>query len=88
MDILTDREKYIAHYISVSIIGAIDKQPRGTIRTIIDALQNARVRNLSGEERDKIIDELDQEFLMSKIYLDDRRKAKLEAKGYGWGDLK
>ena len=84
---LTDREKYIAHYVSVSIIGAIDKQPRGAIRKIIDALHNARVRNLSWDERDEIIDELDQEFLMSKIFLDDRRKTKQKVKGYGWGDL-
>ena len=83
---LTDREKFIAHYVSVSIIVALDKKPEGAVRKVIDALHSARTKNLSWDERDEIQDELNQEFLMSKIFLDDRRKTK-ENTRYGWGDM-
>jgi hypothetical protein len=84
---LTDREKFIAHYVSVSIIGALGKEPEDASRKVIDALHNARTKNLSWDERDKIQNELTQEFLMSQIFLDDRRKTKEDTTRYGWGDM-
>ena len=84
---LTDREKFIAHYVSVSIIVALDKKPQGAVRKVIDTLHNARTKNLSWDERDQIQDELNQEFLLSKIFLDDRRKTKDDTTRYGWGDM-
>ena len=84
---LTDREKFIAHYVAVSIIGAMGKQPEGASRKVIDALHNARIRKLSWDEREKVIDELNQEFLMSKIFLDDRRKGKKDTINKKWGDM-
>ena len=84
---LPDREKFIAHYVSVSIIVALDKKPQGAVRKVIDTLHNARTKNLSWDERDQIQDELNQEFLMSKIFLDDRRKTKDDTTRHGWGDM-
>ena len=84
---LTDREKFIAHYVAVSIIGAIDKQSEEASRKVIDALHNARIRKLSWDEREEVIDELNQEFLMSKIFLDDRRKGKKDTINKKWGDM-
>ena len=57
---LTDREKFIAHYVSVSIIVALDKKPQGAVRKVIDTLHNARTKNLSWDERDQIQDELNE----------------------------
>ena len=84
---LTDREKFIAHYVSVSILVALDKKPEGAVRKVIDKLHNGRTKNLSWDERDQIQDELNQEFLMSKIFLDDRRKTKDDTTRQGWGDM-
>ena len=84
---LTDREKFIAHYVAVSIIGAIGKESEEASRKVIDALHNARIRKLSWDEREEVIDELNQEFLMSKIFLDDRRKGKKDTINKKWGDM-
>ena len=43
---LTDREKFIAHYVSVSILVALDKKPEGAVRKVIDKLHNGRTKNL------------------------------------------
>ena len=48
---LTDREKFIAHYVSVSILVALDKKPEGAVRKVIDKLHNGRTKNLSWNAR-------------------------------------
>ena len=85
---LTDREKFIAHYVSVSILVALDKKPKGAVRKVIDKLHNGRTKNLSWDERDEIEDELNQEFLMSKIFLDERRNEEEDTYNRrDWGDM-
>ena len=85
---LTDREKFIAHYVSVSILVALDKKPECAVRNVIDKLLNGRTKNLSWDERDEIEDELNQEFLMSKIFLDERRNEEEDPYNrHDWGDM-
>ena len=48
---LTDREKFIAHYVSVSILVALDKKPEGAVRKVIDKLHNGRTKNRSHARR-------------------------------------
>ena len=85
---LTDREKFIAHYVSESILVAFDKKPEGAVRKVIDKLHSGRTKNLSWDERDQIQDELNQEFLMSKIFLDERRNEEEDPYNrHDWGDM-
>ena len=85
---LTDREKFIAHYVSVAILVALDKKPEGAVRKVIDKLHSGRTKNLSWDERDEIEDELNQEFLMSKIFLDERRNEEEDPYNrHDWGDM-
>ena len=85
---LTDREKFIAHYVSVSILVALDKKPEGAVRKVIDKLHSGRTKNLSWDECDEIEDELNQEFLMSKIFLDERRNEEEDPYNrHDWGDM-
>ena len=85
---LTDREKFIAHYVSVSILVVLDKKPEGAVRKVIDKLHSGRTKNLSWDERDEIEDELNQEFLMSKIFLDERRNEEEDPYNrHDWGDM-
>ena len=36
---LTDREKFIAHYLSVTIIGMLDNQPKTAMQKVVETLR-------------------------------------------------
>lgn len=68
---LSDREKFIAHYLSVLIVGIMDdvERPAHAFSKTIEKLRKARVRNLKHEDVQEIMDDLNEEFLMSGSFL-------------------
>lgn len=65
MNELTDREKFIAHYLSVLVVGVMSKQEDITIDKTIEKLKSTRSRKLSDEEASQIIRLLNEEFLIT-----------------------
>jgi len=65
MNELTDREKFIAHYLSVLVVGVMSKQEDITIDKTIEKLKSTRSRKLSDEEANQIIRLLNEEFLIT-----------------------
>ena len=73
---LTEREKFIAHYLSVAIVAAINNQSSSAADRTIDKLRETRTRSITFEEGQKILDELNQEFLLAGSWLNHIRKEK------------
>jgi hypothetical protein len=71
---LTDREKFIAHYLSVTIIGLLDNQPRSAMSKVVETLRESRTRKITREEALEIIEHLNDEFVNSGALLNHRRK--------------
>ena len=71
---LTDREKFIAHYLSVAIVAAINNQDSCAAVRLVGELRDTRTRSITFEEGQKILDELDQEFLLAGSWIDSTRK--------------
>ena len=67
---LNDRERFIAHYLSVIMVGIFDqtKQPSAVTKTI-EKLRKARARSLSEEDVDEVIKDLNEEFLLAGSFL-------------------
>tara|TARA_R100000963_G_scaffold29320_1_gene20474 strand:+ start:2164 stop:2418 length:255 start_codon:yes stop_codon:yes gene_type:complete len=65
MNELTEREKFIAHYLSVIVVGVMSKQSDSVIDTTIEKLKSTRSRKLSDEEASQIIRLLNEEFLIT-----------------------
>ena len=59
---LTDREKFIAHYLSVTIIGMLDNQPKSAMQKVVETLRQSRTRKITQEEAHEIIEYLNDEF--------------------------
>jgi len=66
---LTDREKFIAHYVSTHIIGIINNQSDTAIEKTVYKLKEARSRHLSSEETGLVIRLLTEEFVLSGSWL-------------------
>ena len=71
---LTDREKFIAHYLSVTIIGMLDNQPKTAMQKVVETLRETRTRKISQEEAHEIIMYLNDEFLNAGALLNHRRR--------------
>ena len=65
MNELTDREKFIAHYLSVLVVGIMSNQSDMAIDKTIEKLKNSRSRRLSDEEASQLVRLLNEEFLIS-----------------------
>ena len=65
MNELTDREKFIAHYLSVLVVGIMSNQSDMAIDKTIEKLKNSRSRRLSDEEASRLVRLLNEEFLIS-----------------------
>ena len=65
MNELTDREKFIAHYLSVLVVGIMSNQSDMAIDKTIETLKNSRSRRLSDEEASQLVRLLNEEFLIS-----------------------
>ena len=75
---LTEREKFIAHYLSVTIVGMMDQQSNEAVGPTIDKLKITRSRKLNIEEIQKIVEDLNEEFLVSGALLTGQHKAREE----------
>jgi len=62
---LSDREKFIAHYLSITIVGMMDRQPEDAVDATVGKLLHTRLRKLSETDVDGIIQDLNDEFLVS-----------------------
>ena len=71
---LTDREKFIAHYLSVTIIGMLDNQPKSSMEKVVETLRQSRTRKITQEEAYEIIENLNDEFINSGALLNHRRR--------------
>tara|TARA_B100000029_G_C17533924_1_gene944186 strand:+ start:489 stop:731 length:243 start_codon:yes stop_codon:yes gene_type:complete len=71
---LTDREKFIAHYLSVTIIGMLDNQPKTAMQKVVETLRESRTRKITQEEATEIINHLNDEFLNAGALLNHRRR--------------
>ena len=80
---LTDREKFIAHYLSVTIVGMMDQQSNEAVGATIDKLKVSRSRKLNIEEIQKIVEDLNEEFLVSGALLSCHHKAIEEKDDWG-----
>ena len=75
---LSDREKFIIHLITVQMIGVMDNAPEEASAKVLDALKNARVRNLPEEEAEEIILAINEEITGAGTFLNHRRKVREE----------
>ena len=73
---LTLREKFIAHYLSTTLVGMIDKQPEEAVEAVIEGIRTTRLRNLKDSEVEEIVRELNDEFLVSGNTLNTLQKIK------------
>ena len=62
---LTLREKFIAHYVSINIVGTLENQPKEVIDGTVKKILMTRLRGLSEREVDEIVEQLADEFLVS-----------------------
>ena len=62
---LSDREKFIAHYLSTTLVGMLDKQPEEAVEAVIEGLRTTRLRHLKDSEIEEIVKEHNDEFLVS-----------------------
>ena len=78
---LTDRERFIVHFLAVAIVGAVDGKNIKAVRETITKITNARGRNLDFDEREKIIEELNEEFMITGSFLNGLHKETKEFPG-------
>ena len=75
---LSDREKFIIHLITVQMIGVMENAPEEASAKVLDALKNARVRNLPEKEAEEIILAINEEMTGAGTFLNHRRKEREE----------
>ena len=71
---LTNREKFLAHYLSVSIICTISGYTADRADKLAEALREARCRSLSDKEIGEMLESLEEEFFLTGNLLNFRRK--------------
>ena len=69
------------HFLAVAIVGAVDGKNIKVVRETITKITNARGRNLDLDEREKIIDELNEEFMITGSFLNGLQKETKEFPG-------
>ena len=78
---LTDREKFIVHFLAVAIVGAVDGKNIKVVEDTINKIADARGRNLTCDEREEIINDLNQEFMITGSFLNGLHKETKEFSG-------
>ena len=73
---LTLREKFIAHFVAINIVGTLDDQPKEAIDGTVEKILMTRLRGLSEREVDEIVEQLADEFLVSGNTLNTLHKIK------------
>ena len=77
---LSDREKFIVHYMVVQILAVMENRPLEAADSIIESIKNARVRKLSSGDAVDIINSLQDEMIGTTGFLIDHRKRSQERK--------
>ena len=67
--VLTDREKGIVHYLCVMIVAVLDGKRKELFLETFGRLQKARARSLSDSEIEVIVSDLEEEFLLSDVFM-------------------
>ena len=78
---LTDREKFIVHFLAVAIVGAVDGKNIKVVKDTINKIADARGRNLTCDEREEFINDLNQEFMITGSFLNGLHKETKEFPG-------
>ena len=71
---LSDREKFIVHYITVHVVALMDNRPLEAADSVLESIKNARVRKLSSDDAVDIINSLHDEMVGSTGFLIDHNK--------------
>ena len=66
---LTEREKGIVHYLCVMIVTVLDGKSKELFLETFGRLQKARARSLSDSEIEVIVSDLEEEFLLSDVFM-------------------
>ena len=69
------------HFLAVAIVGAVDGKNIKVVRETITKITNARGRKLDLDEREKIIEELNEEFMITGSFLNGLHKETKEFPG-------
>ena len=73
---LTLREKFIAYFVSVNLVGILDNQPQEAIDGTLNKMLMTRMRGLSEREVCEIIEEINEEMLVSTNTMNTLEKIK------------
>ena len=71
---LSDREKFIVHYMAVNVVAILENRPLEAADKILESIKNARVRKLSSDDAVDIINSLEDEMIGTSGFLFDCRK--------------
>ena len=69
------------HFLAVAIVGAVDGKNIKVVKATIDKIADARGRNLTFNEREEIIEELNEEFMITGSFLNGLKKKTREFPG-------
>ena len=62
------------HFLAVAIVGAVDGKNIKVVKATIDKIADARGRNLTFNEREEIIEELNEEFMITGSFINGLKK--------------
>ena len=77
---LSDREKFIVHYISCQLVAIMENRPLEAADSVLESIKNARVRKLSSDDAVDIINSLEDELTGATGFLIDHNKRSQERK--------
>ena len=69
------------HFLAVAIVGAVDGKNIKVVKATIDKIADARGRNLTFNQREEIIEELNEEFMITGSFLNGLKKGSKELSG-------
>ena len=62
------------HFLAVAIVGAVDGKNIKVVKATIDKIADARGRNLTFNQREEIIEELNEEFMITGSFINGLKK--------------
>ena len=77
---LSDREKFIVHYMAVNVVAILENRPLEAADKVLESIKNARVRKLSSDDAIDIINSLQDEMVGTSGFLFDHSKKSQKSK--------
>jgi len=71
---LSDREKFIVHYMAVNVVAILENRPLEAADKVLESIKNARVRKLSSDDAIDILNSLQDEMVGTSGFLFDHSK--------------